>query len=274
MSALPSIGIGLRGAHYREMLDERPPVDWLEVHTENYFADGGWDLHVLETLRADYPVSLHGVGLGIASVHGFSTAHVERVARLAARIDPIFVSEHLCWSATSQAVLNDLLPLPLNEVSLVLVCERVDLVQNMLRRPILIENISTYLRFRGDAFGETAFLAQVAKRTGCGVLLDINNLYVNECNHGEDARSALEALSPGQVGEFHLAGHRWDGDVAVDHHGAPVAEPVWNLYADVLRRFGSVPTLVEWDTNLPPLATLLDEARRARAVCIAMRDDA
>lgn len=274
MNALPSIGIGLRGAHYREMLDERPPVDWLEVHTENYFAEGGWDLHVLETLRADYPVSLHGVGLGIASVHGFSIAHVERVARLAGRIDPIFVSEHLSWGATSQAVLNDLLPLPLNEVSLALVCERVDLVQNILRRPILIENISTYLRFRGDEFGETAFLAQVAKRTGCSVLLDINNLYVNECNHGEDARSALEALSPGQVGEFHIAGHCWDGDVVVDNHGAPGAEPVWNLYADALRRFGSVPTLIEWDTNLPPLATLLDEACRARAVCIAVRDDA
>lgn len=274
MNARTSIGIGLRGAHYREMLDERPAVDWLEVHTENYFADGGWDMHVLDTLRTDYPISLHGVGLGIASVHGFSIAHVERVASLAARIDPIFVSEHLSWGATSQAVLNDLLPLPLNEASLALVCERVDLMQNILRRPVLIENISTYLRFRGDEYGETAFLAQVARRTGCSVLLDLNNLYVNECNHGEDARSALESLSPGQVGEFHIAGHCRDGDVVVDNHGATCAEPVWNLYAEALRRFGSVPTLIEWDTNLPPLTTLLDEAHRAHTVCRAVRDDA
>jgi len=268
MITTPSIGIGLRGAHYREMLRERPSVDWLEVHTENYFAAGGWDLHVLETLRGDYPISLHGVGLGIASVHGFSMQHLESVVGLAARIEPVFVSEHLCWGATSEAVFNGLLPLPLNEASLALVSERVDLVQNMLRRPMLVENISTYLRFPGDTLTETAFLAQLARRTGCGVLLDLNNLYVNECNHGENARAALESLSPEDVRELHLAGHGWDGDLAVDHHGAAVAEPVWNLYGDTLRRFGPLPTLIEWDTNLPPLATLLEEADHARAACM------
>lgn len=274
MNRQAPVGIGLRGAHYREMLDDRPPVDWLEVHTENYLADGGWDLHVLETLRTDYPVSLHGVGMGLASVHGFSMAHVERVAALAARIEPMLVSDHLCWGATSRSVLNELLPMPLNETTLGLVAERVDLVQNVLGRPILVENISTHLRFRGDEYGETAFLSSLARRTGCGVLLDVNNLHVNECNHGEDARAALEALACGQVAELHVAGHLRDGDLVVDHHGAPVADPVWDLLGLALRRFGPLPTLVEWDTNLPPLATLLEEVRRARAVAAAVHDDA
>ncbi|OLL27384.1 hypothetical protein BTH42_32790 [Burkholderia sp. SRS-W-2-2016] len=264
MNASPPIGIGLRGAHYRAMLDTRPSVDWLEVHTENYLADGGWDLHVLQTLRADYPVALHGVGLGIGSVHGFSMAHVERIAKLAERIEPLFISEHLCWGATAEAVLNELLPLPLNTTTLALVCERVERLQERLARPILLENVSTYLRFAGDTFGETQFLAELTRRTGCGVLLDINNLYVNQCNHGEDAWRALDAFTPEMVRELHLAGHEVDGELVVDHHGAPVAAPVWDLYAQALRRFGAVPTLIEWDTQLPPLDTLVDEARHAR----------
>lgn len=266
MNTSPPVGIGLRSAYYRDMLDTRPPIEWLEVHTENYLADGGWDLHVLQTLRADYPVALHGVGLGIGSMHGFSAAHVERIATLSERIEPLFVSEHLCWGATSNAVLNELLPLPLNTTTLALVCERVDRIQERLARPILIENVSTYLRFHGDTFGETEFLAELSRRTGCGVLLDINNLYVNQCNHGEDATQALEALTSAMVCELHLAGHEVDEDVVVDHHGAPVAEPVWQLYAQALRRFGPVPTLIEWDTQLPPLAALLEEAQHARAV--------
>lgn len=262
-AAAPMVGIGLRGAHYRDMLARRQPVDWLEVHSENYQAEGGWDLHVLVTLRADYPVSLHGVGMGLGSVHGFSRGHVERIARLAARIEPMLVSEHLCWGATGEAMLNDLLPLPLNRASL-------ELVQEVLRRPILLENVSTYLRFPGDSSGETDFLACVARRTGCGVLLDINNLYVNQCNHGEDALAAMDALAPGLVGELHLAGHCEDGGLLVDHHGAPVAAPVWELYRAALRRYGPLPTLVEWDTRLPPLATLLDEVARARALAGAV----
>jgi len=263
---LPQVGIGLRSAHYRDMLEQRPPVDWLEVHTENYLAEGGWDMHVLHTLRGHYPVALHGVGLGIGSVHGFSTGHVERIARLAERIEPMLVSEHLCWGATAHGALNDLLPLPLNQASLELVCDRVDLVQGMLRRPILLENVSSYLRFAGDQFSEAEFLARVARRTGCGVLLDVNNLYVNQCNHGEDASGAMATLAAGQVGELHLAGHCRDGGLLLDHHGAPVTEAVWLLYAKALREFGPLPTLIEWDTNLPPLATLLDEVARARTV--------
>ncbi|AJK44951.1 MNIO family bufferin maturase [Burkholderia plantarii] len=274
MNASLPVGIGLRSAHHRAMLDTRPAVDWLEVHTENYLADGGWDLHVLRTLRADYPVALHGVGLGIGSAHGFSAAHLERVAALAERIEPLFVSEHLCWGATSHAVLNELLPLPLNAATLALLCERVERVQERLARPILIENVSTYLRFHGDTFGETAFLAELARRTGCRVLLDLNNLYVNQVNHGEDAARALEALAPGMVGELHLAGHEADAELLVDTHGAPVAEPVWQLLAQALRRFGPVPTLIERDTNLPPLDVLLDEVREARRIGGEIRVDA
>jgi uncharacterized protein (UPF0276 family) len=273
----PMVGVGLRGAHYRDFLARRQSVDWLEVHSENYLAEGGWDLHVLETLRADYPVALHGVGMGIGSVHGFSREHLGRVAALARRIDPMLVSEHLCWNATADAALNDLLPLPLNGASLELVCQRVALIQDVLRRPILLENVSTHLRFPGDSWGETDFLAQVARRTGCGVLLDINNLYVNQCNHGEDALAAMAALAPGLVGELHLAGHCDDGGVLVDHHGAPVAAAVWDLYRAAVRRYGPLPTLVEWDTNLPPFATLLDEVARARALAatvMAAGDDA
>ena len=273
----PMVGVGLRGAHYRDFLARRQSVDWLEVHSENYLAEGGWDLHVLETLRADYPVALHGVGMGIGSVHGFSREHLGRVAALVRRIDPMLVSEHLCWNATADAALNDLLPLPLNGASLELVCQRVALIQDVLRRPILLENVSTHLRFPGDSWGETDFLAQVARRTGCGVLLDINNLYVNQCNHGEDALAAMAALAPGLVGELHLAGHCDDGGVLVDHHGAPVAAAVWDLYRAAVRRYGAVPTLVEWDTNLPPFATLLDEVARARALAatvMAAGDDA
>ncbi|MFP8780116.1 DUF692 domain-containing protein [Hydrogenophaga sp. RWCD_12] len=266
MSVHAPVGIGLRGAHYRPMLETRPALDWLEVHTENYLADGGWDLHVLLTLRRDYPISLHGVGLDIGSVHGFSMEHVDRIARLVRRVDPIQVSDHLCWSGTSQTVTNDLLPLPLNATTLSLVCERVDRVQARLERSILLENVSSYLRFSGDTYTQTSFLAEVCRRTGCGVLLDVNNLHVNEVNLCENAFDALQTILPGQVGELHLAGHRLEDNLLVDDHGSTVAEPVWRLYEAALQRFGPVPAIIEWDTNLPSLTALLDEVQRAREV--------
>jgi len=265
-SAAPRIGVGLRAPHYRDFLERRPRVDWIEVHTENYLDAGGWDAHVLSRLRADYPVSLHGVGLGIGSARGFSEAHLARVRAVVERVEPFLVSEHLCWGAVADRHLNDLLPLPLTAEALALVCERVDRVQEFLRRRILLENVSTYLRFRDDAAGECAFLAEVARRTGCGILLDVNNLHVNQCNHGEDAHAAMLALAPGTVGEIHVAGHLVADDAVIDHHGAPVADTVWSLHAAALRRFGDVPTLVEWDTDIPQLEVLLAEADRARQV--------
>ncbi|NHQ91076.1 MNIO family bufferin maturase [Janthinobacterium lividum] len=259
-------GVGLRAAHYRDFLTRRPKVGWLEVHTENYLQPSGWDSHVLRTLREDYPISLHGVGLGLGSARGFSEAHLQRVRAVVERIEPVLVSEHLCWSAVAQQQLNDLLPLALNGAALDLLCARVGRVQDVLKRPILLENVSTCLRFADDAMSEAQFLAELARRSGCGLLLDINNLYVNQCNHGEDAMLAMQSIAPGSVGELHLGGHLLTPHAVIDHHGATVAEPVWELYAAALLRFGAIPTLVEWDTDLPPLDILLGEADRAQAM--------
>lgn len=261
--ALAGSGVGLRAAHYRDFLERRVGVGWLEVHTENYLDQAGWDWHVLQQLRRDYRVSLHGVGLGLGSARGFSTEHLARVRSLAQRLEPVLVSEHLSWSALAERQLNDLLPLALSPAALALLCERVERVQDALRRPILLENVSTYLRWHDDAMSEAHFLAELARRTGCGVLLDINNLYVNQCNHGEDALAALAAIDVGSVGEIHLAGHLVTPRAVIDDHGAAVAEPVWALYKAALQRFGVVPTLIEWDTAIPSLDVLLAEAGKA-----------
>ena len=265
----PGIGVGLRAPHYRDFLEQRPQVGWLEVHTENYLSQSGWDWHVLQQLRQHYPISLHGVGLGLGSARGFSDLHLERVRALVERVDPFLVSEHLSWGAVHDRNLNDLLPLTLDRATLDLLSERVERVQHRLGRTILLENVSSYVRFRDDAMSEAEFMAALAKRTGCGLLLDVNNLYVNQCNHGEDALAALAAIAPGSVGEIHLAGHLETPQALIDHHGAAVAPPVWYLYRAALRRFGSLPTLIEWDTDIPPLDELLGEARKAEAIARA-----
>ncbi|WP_179405521.1 DUF692 domain-containing protein [Burkholderia guangdongensis] len=258
------VGIGLRHAHYADFLGTPPAVDWVEVHSENYFGDGGYDLHVLGRVRRDLPVSLHGVGLGLGSAVQLDAGHLGKLKRLVERIEPAVVSEHLCWSETSAGHLNDLLPMPLTDEALDQLCARVGQVQDVLGRRVLLENVSTWLRFDGDHYGEAAFLAELARRTGCGVLLDVNNLYVNQCNHGEDAIEAMNALAPGVVGEIHLAGHRVTDTAVIDEHGSRVAPAVWRLYEYALHRFGDVPTLIEWDTAIPPLSVQVDEARLAR----------
>ncbi|WP_084170098.1 MNIO family bufferin maturase [Paraburkholderia ferrariae] len=258
-------GVGLRHAHYGVFMSAKPVgVDWVEVHSENYFGDGGYDLHVLETVRRDLPVSLHGVGLGLGSAGPLDTAHLGRLKRLCERVEPAVVSEHVCWGATPGHAWHDLLPMPLSEASLDHLCARVAQMQDGLGRTVLIENVSAYVRFGGDTLSEAAFLAELARRTGCGVLLDVNNLYVNQCNHGEDALAAMQALPPGVVGEIHLAGHRVTSVAVIDDHGSRVAPAVWLLYEAALQRFGAVPTLIEWDTGVPPVEVLIDEARLAR----------
>jgi uncharacterized protein len=259
------VGVGLRAAHLRHFLAQDAPVDFLEVHSENYFAPGGPALADLERIRARYPLSLHGVGLGLGSVQAPDPQHVARLAALVRRFEPRLVSEHLCWNALPGRVLNDLLPLPLTAEALDLICQRVDALQAVLRRQILLENLSAQVRFAVDTLGETAFLAEVVRRTGCAVLLDVNNLYVNQRNLGEDAGVAMAALPPGSVAEIHLAGHWVGEDTVVDDHGAPVDPEVWALYAQALKRFGPVPTLVEWDTRLPEPDVLVGEALKARA---------
>jgi len=261
-------GVGLRSVHYREFLLQRPKLGWLEVHTENYLDQAGSHWHVLQQLRADYAFSLHGVGLALGSARGFSAAHLERVRRLVERIEPALVSEHVCWGTVDDRHLNDLLPLPYSEAALDLMCERVQRVQQALKRPILLENVSTYVRYRSDVMSEAEFLAGLASRTGCSLLLDINNLYVNQCNHGQDALAAISAIGIGMVGEIHLAGHLVTPQAVIDDHGSTVADPVWQLYRAALRRFGRVPTLVEWDTAIPALDVLLGEARKAELIAV------
>jgi uncharacterized protein (UPF0276 family) len=265
-SKVSGAGIGLRAPHYRQFLEQRPRAAWLEVHIENYLDQAGWDFHVLQELRRDYAISLHGVGLGLGSARGFSEHHLERVRSLVECIEPAFVSEHLCWGAVFDRHLNDLLPLALDRAALDLLSERVGRVQDVLGRCILLENVSTYVRFASDSMSEAEFLAELARRTGCGLLLDVNNLYVNQCNHEEDALAAMNAIAIGTVGEIHLAGHLVTPDAVIDHHGDVVAEPVWRLYEAALARFGAVPTLIEWDTDIPPLEVLQNEAARAQTL--------
>jgi uncharacterized protein (UPF0276 family) len=259
-------GIGLRARHYPEFLGAaRPAAGWLEVHSENYFGAGGIDRHALERVRRDYPVSLHGVGLGLGSAAGLDARHAERLKALVGHVEPVFVSEHLCWGALARRHFNDLLPLPFTREALELVSARVGWLQDLLGRRILVENVSAYVEPAVPEMSEGEFLAALARRTGCGLLLDVNNLYVNQANLGRDALAQMEALRPESVEEIHLAGHSAGAHGLVDTHGARVADAVWDLYDAALERFGPVPTLVEWDTDLPALAVLLEEARKAQA---------
>lgn len=259
-------GIGLRAPHYQHFLDGRPATGWLEVHSENYFGDGGYDLHVLEHVRRDYPLSLHGVGLALGSADGLRERHLAKLQRLIDRIEPELVSEHLCWGALGARHFNDLLPLPYTREALDLMVARVDRVQTVLGRPILIENIASYLQFRASEIPELEFLAELARRSGCGILFDVNNLYVNAVNHGFAAATAMDALPADCVGEIHLAGHARTADCLIDDHGSCVADEVWKLYASACQCFGAVPTLIEWDTDVPALDVLLAEARKADAI--------
>ena len=263
------VGIGLRHAHYPDFLAGKQPVDWLEVHTENYMGDGGYDLHVLEQIRRDYPLSFHGVGLGIGSAVPLDVNHLDRVASLVDRFQPALVSEHLCWSTVSTRHLHDLLPLPFTSESLDVVSRHVGQMQDALKRTVLIENVSSHVRFRQDEMTETEFLLEVVRRTGCAILLDVNNLYVNQCNHGEDALEALGRIPTDAVAEIHLGGHLATEDSVVDHHGDRVSNDVWQLYGYAVERFGTVSTLIEWDTDVPPIHILLEEAATAGRVAEA-----
>jgi uncharacterized protein (UPF0276 family) len=263
-------GIGLRAPHYRAFLASSPQVDWLEVHSENFFGAGGYDLHVLESVRARYPLSLHGVGLGLGSPcetpdeRARFERHLARLRTLVDRFAPALVSEHLCWAALGARHYNDLLPLPCTRAALEHLVAQVGRTQDALGRAILVENVSTYVTFAGDEYAELDFLARLAHATGCGVLLDVNNLHVNAVNHGFDAAAALAAMPECAVGEIHVAGHLVTGDGLVDDHGSRVAPPVWMLYEAALARFGPVPTLIEWDTDVPALEVLVAEADAAR----------
>lgn len=266
-------GIGLRALHHDEFLARRPPVAWVEVHSENFFALGGRQPEVLAAVRRDYPLSLHGVGLSLGSTDPLDEAHLASLARLVRQYEPALVSEHLSWSSAGGVFLNDLLPLPCTGEAVAHLVSRIGQVQERLRRPILVENVSSYLAYADPEMSEWDFLVAVARGAGCGILLDVNNIFVNACNHGFDARDYLAAIPPALVEELHLAGHTVterpaaaDGapvTVRIDTHSAPVCAEVWRLYEAALARLGPRPTLIEWDAELPALDRLLAEAALA-----------
>lgn len=271
--ALP-VGIGWRHPHYGELLEARPALAFIEVHSENFFGEGGAALAVLEQGRREYPVSLHGVGLALGSATGVDPWHLEQLAALVRRIEPERVSDHACFARGligGQAVhAADLLPIPFNEEALAVMCRNVQQVQERLARPILVENLSAYLAPAGSDRAETEFLSELARRTGCRLLVDLNNLYVNALNARDaDPVAAcvnwLDRIPVGAVGEIHLAGHCVMDDIVIDDHGSRVADDVWEVFAHALRRVGDAPTLIEWDTDIPALQVLLGEARRAQA---------
>lgn len=259
-------GIGLRHQHFQAMLATLPDIGWLEVHSENYFGAGGQPLYFLERLRAHYPLSLHGVGLSLGSADPLNLDHLGKVKALARRFSPALISEHLCWASVNGRHLNDLLPLPYTEEAFKQVCGHIRQAQDFLGRQILLENVSSYLQFTASTIPEWEFLAEVSKQSGCGILLDVNNIYVNSVNHGFNAQAFLDAIPVDAVQEIHLAGFDDNGQCLIDTHGKPVPAPVWALYRNAVARFGQIPALIEWDTDIPELTVLLDEAAKADAL--------
>ena len=269
----PLVGIGLRAQHYQHLFTTLPKsIGWLEIHSENYFSEGGKPHAYLAALREHYPISLHGVGLYIGSTDPLDPRHLQSLKALIERTEPMLVSEHLCWGAVNGKVLNDLLPLPYTEEALQHFCAKTTQVQEYLGRQILIENPSSYLQFAHSTIPEHEFLVAVAERAGCGILLDINNIYVSAINHNFDPSAYLAAIPVNIVQEIHLAGFENNGRCLIDTHSQPVCDEVWNLYQQALQRFGQVPTLIEWDADIPSLNVLLGEATRAQHLMESQHD--
>jgi len=263
------VGIGLRTPYYQEILDVSPEVGWLEIHPENYFG-GGIHRHFLEQIKHKYPLSMHAVGLSLGSAHPVSQEHLRQFKELIDRYNPFVVSDHASWSTSGNAHLNDLLPLPYNQETLNALCRNIDITQEALGRTILVENPSTYVAFKDNEMSEYEFLKTAADKTGCSLLLDINNIYVQSKNHGLDPLEYIDNIPADKVGEMHLAGHTrriaGNNEILVDTHNREVCDDVWDLYAHAVRRFGAIPTLIEWDQDFPPLQILIDEAARARNI--------
>lgn len=259
-------GLGLRTDHYQSVLDEHPPVDWFEILTENYMVGGGKPLHFLDRIRADYPMVMHGVSLSIGGTDPLNRDYLADLKSLIARVQPEWVSDHLCWTGVDGRNLHDLLPLPYTDETVSHVAARVMQVQEFLGRRILLENVSSYLTYRASEMSEWEFLSAVAEQADCLILLDINNIYVSSHNHSFDPHDYLQGVDPRRVMQFHLAGHTWHDQIIVDTHDQPVIDPVWSLYAAAVQRFGAVSTMIERDDNIPPLNELLAELDRARRI--------
>ena len=263
---LNGFGLGLRPSHYEAILGDSHPIDWLEVITENYLVPGGKPLHYLERIRSRFPLVMHGVSLSIGSTDPLDRQYLADVRELARRIEPAWISDHLCWTGVEGRNVHDLLPLPYTEEALACVVARVAQVQDLLGRQILLENVSSYLTYHCSEMTEWEFLREVAERADCAILLDINNIHVSAVNHGFDASSYLHAIPAERVRQFHLAGHSDMGDHLIDTHDHPIAPPVWKLYREAVELFGAVPTMIERDDNIPPLGELVAELDVARAI--------
>jgi uncharacterized protein (UPF0276 family) len=268
----PSLGfgLGLRIPHYDAILDSNPHVDWFEILSENYMVPGGKPLHYLDRIRSRYPIVMHGVSLSIGSSDPLNRDYLKSLKELAARAEPQWISDHLCWTGTHGKNLHDLLPLPYTEEAIAHVADRVAQVQGYLGRRILLENVSSYLTYRDSAVSEWEFLREIAERADCSILLDINNIYVSSFNHGFDPLVYLDGIPRERVRQFHLAGHRNLDTHIIDTHDEPIIDPVWKLYEAAVRRFGPVPTMIERDDNIPALGELVDELARAREIAAAV----
>jgi uncharacterized protein len=262
----PGFGLGLRTAHYSAFLADPQPVDWLEIITDNYLVPGGKPLRMLDDIRARYPMAMHGVSMSIGAVAGIDTAYVRQVAALARRIEPLWISDHLCWTGVHGRNLHDLLPLPYTEEALRVVVANVRHAQDLLGRRLVLENVSSYIEYAASAMSEWEFVREVCERADCLLLLDLNNVHVSAVNHGFDAIEYLDRLPLGRVQQLHLAGHADHGTHLVDTHDQPVSDAVWALHAEACRRIGPVATMIERDDNIPPLEELVAELRIARGV--------
>lgn len=265
-STLQGFGLGLRTEHYRDFIEAKPAVDWLEVISENYMVPGGKPLHMLDAIRRDYPVVMHGVSLSIGSTDPLDLTYLRDLKTLAQRIEPAWISDHLCWTGVDHHNLHDLLPMPYTEAALSHLVARVQQVQDVLGRRLLLENVSSYVSFAADEMNEWEFIAELARRADCELLLDVNNVYVSSRNHGFDAHTFIDAMPRERVRQIHLAGHEDHGTHLVDTHDHAVCEGVWALYAHTVQRLGAVPAMIERDDHIPPLTELLAELDRARDV--------
>jgi uncharacterized protein (UPF0276 family) len=266
MTSIRGFGLGLRPEHYRDFLEGKPRVDWLEVISENYLVPGGKPLHHLDAIRRDYPMVMHGVSLSIGSADPLDLEHLRALKGLAQRIEPGWISDHLCWTGVDGRNLHDLLPLPYTEAALQHLVPRIAQAQDVLGRRLVLENVSSYVSFAADEMGEAEFIAELLRRSDCQLLLDVNNVYVSSVNHGFDARAFIDAIPPERVVQIHLAGHSDMGGHLVDTHDAPVCEAVWALYRHATRRLGAVPAMIERDDHIPVIDELLAELDLARSI--------
>lgn len=259
-------GLGLRSCHYDDILSTKPALDWFEILTENYLVPGGKPLHYLDNIRTHYPMVMHGVSLSLGSTEPLDKTYLKKVQQLAKRIEPEWISDHLCWTGTEGLNMHDLLPLPYTKEVVTHVVARIDEVQNYLKRPILIENVSSYLSYQHSEMSEWEFILTIARQSGAYILLDVNNIYVSSVNHGFHALDYVKAMPKDKIAQIHLAGHSKQGDYIIDTHDAPIIQEVWDLYRHAILHLGPISTMIERDDNIPPLTTLLDELAIAKEI--------